>query len=103
MLSRQMPDLILDSTRLTNDAIVAVETDARLDCFNAVTGGSSPIRKILFFTTNLPVFALTGVAWLVVALDLVFVMMGVLWWFFVVLCGWLGKKVTTQHKKNGSG
>jgi hypothetical protein len=52
--------------------------DAGLYCFNAVTGGSSPIRKILFFTTNLLVFALTGVAWLVVALDVVFVMMGVL-------------------------
>jgi hypothetical protein len=63
-----------------NDAVVAVETDAGLDCFNAVTGGSSPKRKILFFTTNLPVFALTGVAWLVVALNVVFVMMGV---FFV--------------------
>jgi hypothetical protein len=30
------------------------------------------------FTTDLPVFALTGVAWLVVALDIVFIMMGVL-------------------------
>jgi hypothetical protein len=52
--------------------------DAGLDCFNAVTGGSSPIRKILFFTTNLPVFALTGVAWLVVALGVDFVMVGML-------------------------
>jgi hypothetical protein len=41
-------------------------------------GGSSPICKILFFTANLPVFALTGVAWLAVALDVVFIMMGVL-------------------------
>jgi hypothetical protein len=32
----------------------------------------------LFFTTNLPVFALTGVAWLVVALNVVLIMMGVL-------------------------
>ncbi len=61
-----------------NDAIIAVETDAGLDCFNAVMGGSSPICKILFFTTKLPVFALTGVAWLVVALDIVFIMMGML-------------------------
>jgi hypothetical protein len=30
------------------------------------------------FTTNLSVFALTGVAWLVIALNVVFVMMGVL-------------------------
>jgi hypothetical protein len=30
------------------------------------------------FTTNLPVFALTGMAWLVVALGIVFVMMGML-------------------------
>jgi hypothetical protein len=52
--------------------------DAGLDCFNAVTGGSSPIRKILFFTADVPVFALTGVAWLVVRLDVVFVMMGML-------------------------
>jgi hypothetical protein len=80
-----------------DDAVVAVKTDAGLDCFNAVMGGSSPICKILFFITNLPVFALTGVAWLVVALNVVFVMMGMLWWFFVVLCGWLQKKVTTQH------
>jgi hypothetical protein len=80
-----------------NNAVVAVKTDAGLDCFNAVMRESSPVCKILFFTTNLPVFALTGVAWLVVALDVVFVMMSVLWRLFVVLCGWLGKKVTTQH------
>jgi hypothetical protein len=52
--------------------------DAGLVCFNAVTGGSSPIRKILFFTTDLLVFALTGVAWLVVTLSVVFIMMGML-------------------------
>jgi hypothetical protein len=52
--------------------------DAGLDCFNAVTGGSSPICKILLFTTDLLVFALTGVTWLVVALNVVFIMMGVL-------------------------
>ena len=60
-----------------NDAVVAVEMDAGLGCFGGVTG-SSPTRKNLSFTTNLPVFALTGVAWLVVALNVVFVMMGVL-------------------------
>ncbi len=86
-----------------DDAVVAVKTDAGLDSFNAVTGGSSLICEILFFTTDLPVFALTGMAWLVVALDVVFIMMGMLWWFFVVLCGWLGKKVTMQHQKNSSG
>ncbi len=75
-----------------DNAVIAVEMDAGLICFNAVMEGSSPICKILFFTTNLSVFALTGVAWLVVALDVVFIMIGMLWWW-----GWLGKKVTTQH------
>ena len=61
-----------------NNPIIAVNTEARLDCFKAVTGGSSPICKILFFRTDLPVFALTGVTWLVVALNIVFIIMGML-------------------------
>ncbi len=59
-----------------NNAVVAVNTDTGLDWFNGVLG-SSPIRESLFFISNLPGGAfLTGVTWLVVALDVVFVMMG---------------------------
>jgi hypothetical protein len=70
-------NLILDLKRLTMPLLLSRRM---LDLIASMLswGGSSPIRKILFFTINLPVFALTGVAWLVVAIDVVFVMMGVL-------------------------
>jgi hypothetical protein len=68
-------DAGLDLFDNINDAIVAVKTDTRLNCFDGIMG-SFPICKSLFFMTNLPGVALTGVTWLVVALYVVFVMMG---------------------------
>ncbi len=72
-------DAGLDSSiNMIDNAVVAVKMDAGLDCFNAVTRGSSPICKISFFKADLPVFALIGAAWLVVMLNVVFIMMGML-------------------------
>jgi hypothetical protein len=82
-----------------DDTVVAVETNTGLDCFNAVMRCSSPIRMILFFSTNLPVVALTGVAWLVVALDIVFVMMGMLWWILLFCVVGLEKKWQCNTRK----
>jgi hypothetical protein len=68
--------VVVDWDDNIDNAVVVVDMDAGLDWFDGVLG-LSPIRESLSFISYLPGVAfLTGVTWLVVALDVLFVMMG---------------------------
>jgi hypothetical protein len=75
-LSRQTPDLILDSTRSTTLSLLSRQTPDLIA--SMMSRGLFSNMQDFIFTADLPVFALTGMAWLVVMLDVVFIMMGVL-------------------------
>jgi hypothetical protein len=76
-LSRQTLDLILDSTRLT---MLSLLSRRMPDLIASMLSWGALLQYAIFYFLQ-PTYrflALTGVAWLVVALDVVFVMMGLL-------------------------